>query len=51
MMYYYWKNGRVRPSVFYNMAKGEQLVIRAFYELEIKEPKPNTGCPLLDGWR
>lgn len=36
-MYYYWKNGRVRPSVFYFMPKGELTVIQAFLEKEIEE--------------
>lgn len=37
MMYYYWRHGRVRPSVFYNMAAGEKMVIRAFFEQEIED--------------
>ena len=37
MMYYYWKNGRVRPSVLYSMPKGELTVIQAFYEREMQE--------------
>ncbi len=37
MMYYYWKNGRIRPSVFYSMPKGELTVIQAFFEKEIEE--------------
>lgn len=37
MMYYYWKNGRVKPSVFYSMPRGELTVIQAFYEMEIAE--------------
>lgn len=37
MMYYYWKNGRVRPSVFYSMPKGELTVIQAFFEKEVEE--------------
>lgn len=37
MMYYYWKNGRVRPSVFYSMQKGELTVIQAFFEKEVEE--------------
>ena len=36
-MYYYWVNGKVSPSVFYNMPKGELMVIQAFFEQEIKE--------------
>jgi hypothetical protein len=37
MMYWYWVHGRIRPSFFYNLPQGELTVIRAFYELEIKE--------------
>ncbi|MDL2301128.1 hypothetical protein LJC58_02110 [Lachnospiraceae bacterium OttesenSCG-928-D06] len=37
MMYYYWKHGRVRPSVLYQMPKGELTVIQAFYERELQE--------------
>lgn len=37
MMYYYWKNGRIRPSVFYTMPKGELTVIQAFFEKEVEE--------------
>jgi hypothetical protein len=37
MMYYYWKHGRVRPSVFYTMPKGELMVLQAFFEQEIAE--------------
>lgn len=37
MMYYYWKNGRIRPSVFYSMPKGELTVIQAFFEKEVEE--------------
>jgi hypothetical protein len=39
MMYWYWVHGRIRPSFFYNLPQGELTVIRAFYELEIKEEK------------
>lgn len=34
MMYYYWKHGRVLPSVFYKLPRGELLVLQAFYEQE-----------------
>lgn len=37
MMYYYWKNGRIRPSVFYSMPKGELTVLQAFFAKEIEE--------------
>ena len=37
MMYYYWKNGRIRPSVFYSMPKGELTVLQAFFEKEAEE--------------
>jgi hypothetical protein len=37
MSYYYWKNGRTRPSFFYNLPKGELAIIRAFYEMEVEE--------------
>lgn len=37
MMYYYWKNGRIRPSVFYSMPKGELTVLQAFFEKEVEE--------------
>lgn len=53
MMYYYWVHGRVKPSVFYNMPKGELTVIQAFYEKEVKErneaiekSKGKAVCPL-----
>lgn len=34
MMYYYWTEKGIRPSVFYNIPEREKLVIRAFYEYE-----------------
>lgn len=37
MMYYYWKHGRIRPSVFYSMPRGELIVLQAFYEQEVEE--------------
>jgi len=47
-MYYYWRRKGVRPSVFYNMSHGEKIVVRAFYEYEIKErSKRKSYCPLL----
>ena len=36
-MYYYWVNGRIRPSVFYSMPRGELTVIEAFYAKELEE--------------
>lgn len=36
-MYYYWVHGRIRPSVFYSMPKGELTVIQAFYEKEVED--------------
>lgn len=42
MCYYYWVQGRIRPSFFYNMEKGELNIIRAFYELEVEELKRQT---------
>lgn len=53
MMYYYWVHGRVKPSVFYEMPKGELTVIQAFFEKEVKErneaiekSKGKAVCPL-----
>jgi hypothetical protein len=37
MMYFYWKNKGIRPSVLYSMPKGELMVIQAFYEREQEE--------------
>jgi hypothetical protein len=37
MMYYYWKEKGIRPSVFYNMPVGERMVVQVFYENEIEE--------------
>ena len=37
MMYYYWVNHGIRPSVFYSMPRGELKVIEAFFAREIKE--------------
>ena len=37
MMYYYWKNGRIRPSVFYSMPRGELIVLQAFFEKVVEE--------------
>lgn len=37
MMYHYWNTKGIRPSVLYNMPKGELLLIMAFYEEEMKE--------------
>jgi hypothetical protein len=38
-MYYFWKTKGIRPSVFYNMPKGELAVLIAFYEKEMDELK------------
>jgi hypothetical protein len=53
MMYFYWKHKGIRPSVFYNMPRGELTVIQAFYEKEVSERneaiKASEGkavCPL-----
>lgn len=53
MMYYFWKHGRIRPSVFYSMPRGELTVVQAFYEQEVKErndlidsSKGKVMCPL-----
>lgn len=37
MMYYYWVNSGILPSVFYNMPRGELKVIEAFYSAELEE--------------
>ena len=37
MMYYYWVNGRLRPSFFNEMSHNELTIVRAFFELEIDE--------------
>lgn len=37
MMYFYWVNHGIRPSVFYSMPRGELTVIEAFYEQELEE--------------
>ncbi|WP_169823845.1 hypothetical protein [Clostridium carboxidivorans] len=37
MMYYYWVHHGIRPSVFYNIPEREKVVIRAFYEYELKQ--------------
>ncbi len=37
MMYYYWKSKGIRPSVFYQMPRGELTVVQAFYEKEVQE--------------
>lgn len=39
MMYFYWRYGRVRPSVFYQMPRGELTVIQAFFEKEMEDRK------------
>ncbi len=52
-MYHYWVHGKVRPSVFYSMPRGELTVIHAFYEKEVQErneliksSKGKAVCPL-----
>lgn len=55
MMYYYWKTKGIRPSIFYQMSKGEQIVIRAFFEKELEEKnelikqmeKSGFACPAM----
>lgn len=55
MMYFYWKHGRVRPSVFYSLPKGELTVLQAFYQKEVEERNQlteaiNSGkmvCPMM----
>ncbi|WP_165916262.1 hypothetical protein [Marinisporobacter balticus] len=37
MLYYYWKTKGIRPSVIYNMPRGELILLMAFYEKEIEE--------------
>jgi hypothetical protein len=37
MLYYYWVTKGIRPSFFYELPAGELAIIRAFYEIEIKE--------------
>lgn len=37
MMYYYWKEKGIRPSVFYNMSIGERMIVQVFYENEVEE--------------
>ncbi|WP_020492197.1 MULTISPECIES: hypothetical protein [unclassified Dehalobacter] len=39
MLYYYWVTKGIRPSVLASLPYGEKLVIRAFYEKEIRELK------------
>lgn len=50
-MYYYWSRKGIRPSEIYNMPFGERLVVRAFYEEEIREKeriaKAGAACPVL----
>jgi hypothetical protein len=36
MMCHYWISKGIRPSVFYNMPRGELTVISAFFELEME---------------
>lgn len=37
MMYYYWKEKGIRPSVFYSMPIGERMIVQAFYQNEVEE--------------
>ncbi|MCT4605859.1 MAG: hypothetical protein N4A64_07100 [Marinisporobacter sp.] len=37
MLYYYWKTKGIRPSVLYNMPRGEMILLMAFYEKEMEE--------------
>lgn len=50
-MYYYWKKKGIKPSVFYEMPKGELLIIKSFYEEEMKEleklNKSGAACPMM----
>ena len=53
MMYYYWTKKGIRPSVFYEMPKGELMVVQAFYEQEItdknemiRQSEGKAVCPL-----
>lgn len=43
MMYYYWTEKGIRPSVFYNIPEREKLVIRAFYEYEQSEKRDSRN--------
>lgn len=54
MMYYYWKHGKISPSVFYSMPKGELMVVQSFYQKEIEERNEmmktlegNMFCPYM----
>ena len=51
MMYYYWKEKAIRPSVFNEIREnnpGEYRIIRAFFEVE-RDEEPKGSCPLLGG--
>ncbi|WP_165000430.1 hypothetical protein [Anaerophilus nitritogenes] len=37
MIYYFWKTKGIRPSVIYNMPRGELILLMAFYEKEMQE--------------
>jgi hypothetical protein len=43
MLYYYWVTKGIRPSVFVSMPYGEALVVRAFYEKEVKDIQTKNG--------
>lgn len=49
LCYYYWKSKGIRPSVIYNMPRGEQLFVMACFELEMEEKKKlyekGLSCP------
>lgn len=37
LLYYGWVKHGIAPSLIYNMSKGEQALIRAFYVIENEE--------------
>lgn len=37
MLYHLWRDKGIYPSDFYSRSKGEQLILRAFYEYELEE--------------
>jgi hypothetical protein len=43
MMYWNWKKRALRPSVFYSMPRGEQIILQAFFEIEMDEEYGTTG--------
>jgi hypothetical protein len=38
-MYYYWSEKGIRPSVIYNMPKGERVVVTAFFLKEMEDKR------------